>query len=80
MPIYHLERGAGSDPSAEAGELLQRRFAERGIPLFEASTIHVWAAYMRWLGRPIILNGPDWGLASLVLEERAIAPACNTPS
>ena len=70
MPIYHLEHEVGSGWSPEGEAMLRKRIAERGITWVDASTVYVWAAYMRWLGRPMIFNGSNWGLADASLPER----------
>jgi hypothetical protein len=70
MPIYHLEHAVGSGWSPEGEAILRKRIAERGITWIDASTVHLWAAYMRWLGRPMIFNGSDWGMANAQLPER----------
>ena len=77
MPIYHLEHEVGSGWSPEGEAVLRKRIAERGITWVDASTVYVWAAYMRWLGRPMIFNGSDWGLANASLDEHQVAPACD---
>ena len=74
MPIYYLEPEIGSGWSPEGEALLQRRIAERGITWLDAPTVHIWATYMRWLGRPMVFNGPDWGVAGASLAEKTIAP------
>ena len=80
MPIYHLEHAVGSGWSPEGEAILRKRIAERGITWLDASTVHVWAAYMRWLGRPMIFNGSDWGMASAQLSERSPSnPADRQP-
>ena len=71
-PIYHLEHEIGSGWSPEGEALLQQRIAERGITWLDAKTVHVWAAYMRWLGRPMVFNGPDWGFARRTFAERPV--------
>jgi hypothetical protein len=78
MPIYHLEHEVGSGWSPEGEALLRRRIAERGITWLDASTVYIWAAYMHWLGRPMIFNGADWGMGGHALDERSVAAACNT--
>jgi hypothetical protein len=30
---------------------------------------------MRWLGRPMLFNGPDWGVVSKSFVETRVAPA-----
>jgi hypothetical protein len=70
MPIYHLEHEIGSGWSPEGDAKLRKRIAESGITWLDATTVYIWAAYMRWLGRPMIFNGPDWGMASALLPER----------
>ena len=73
MPIYHLEHEVGSGWSPEGEALLRDRIAQRGITWIDAATVYVWAAYMRWLQRPMIFNGSDWGLVNAPLVERTPA-------
>jgi hypothetical protein len=80
MPIYHLEHEVGSGWSPEGEALLRKRIAERGITWVDASTVYIWAAYMRWLGRPMIFNGPDWGMANAQLPERTPSASCDITS
>jgi hypothetical protein len=75
MPIYHLEHEVGSGWSPEGEAMLRRRIAERGITWVDASTVYIWAAYMRWLGRPMIFNRSDWGMATAQLPERGSSHA-----
>jgi hypothetical protein len=77
MPIYHLEHEVGSGWSPEGEALLRKRIAERGITWLDASTVYVWAAYMRWLGRPMIFNDSAWGFGDMVLPETNHAPATD---
>jgi hypothetical protein len=76
--IYHLEHEVGSGWSPEGEAILRRRIAERGITWLDASTVYVWAAYMKWLRRPMIFNGSDWGFASDSLVEHEIAAASGS--
>jgi hypothetical protein len=69
MPIYHLEHEVGSGWSPEGEAMLRQRIADRGITWLDAATVYVWAAYMRWLGRPMIVNGAHWGMADTTLGE-----------
>ena len=78
--IYHLEHEVGSGWSPEGEALLRKRIAERGITWLDASTVYIWAAYMKWLGRPMIFNPSDWGFGSATLVERVVAPACDVAS
>jgi hypothetical protein len=75
MPIYHLEHEIGSGWSPEGEAKLRKRIAESGITWLDATTVYIWAAYMRWLGRPMIFNGQDWGLASTQLPEYNPSPS-----
>jgi hypothetical protein len=72
LDIYHLEHEIGSGWSPEGEALLRRRIAERGITWLDASTVYIWAAYMKWLGRPMIFNGSDWGFRDAHLVEREV--------
>jgi hypothetical protein len=78
MAIYHLEHEVGSGWSPEGEAVLRKRIADSGITWVDASTVYVWAAYMLWLGRPMIFNGSDWGLANATLVERQIPAACDS--
>ena len=80
MPIYHLEHEVGSGWSPEGEAVLRRRIAERGITWVDASTVYIWAAYMRWLGRPMIFNGSEWGMATAQLPERRSTDSVGSPS
>jgi hypothetical protein len=89
MPIYHLEHETGSGWSPEGEGKLRARIAERGIKWLDAPTVYIWAAYMRWLGRPVLFNGSNWGMGDLDLPEltvpsasparsHAVSPAADT--
>ena len=80
MPIYHLEHEIGSGWSPEGDAKLRKRIAESGITWLDATTVYIWAAYMRWLGRPMIFNGRDWGLASTLLPEHAPSASSSVGS
>jgi hypothetical protein len=69
MPIYHLEHEVGSGWSPEGEALLRRRIAERGITWLDASTVHIWASYMRWLQRPVLFNDSNWGFGDVALPD-----------
>jgi hypothetical protein len=74
-PIYHIEHEVGSGWSPEGEAKLRKRIAESGITWLDATTVHVWASYMRWLNRPMIFNNADWGFAACDLPERVVAPS-----
>jgi hypothetical protein len=74
MPIYHLEHEVGSGWSPEGEAILRRRIAEAGVAWLDARTVYTWAAYMHWLGRPMIFNGSNWGLADADLDDCSGAP------
>jgi hypothetical protein len=80
MPIYHLEHEVGSGWSPEGEAVLRRRIAERGITWIDASTVYVWAAYMKWLRRPMIFNRADWGLAVAPVVEHSPVARGGAPS
>jgi len=71
--IYHLEHGTGSGWTPEGEQALRRRIDERGISWVDATTVTTWAAYMKWLGRPLLFNLHDWGLAKLSFSELVIS-------
>ncbi len=70
--IYHLEHEKGSGWSPEGEALLKQRIAESGITWLDNDIVHLWAACMQWLRRPMIFNGPDWGLGDTQLPETTI--------
>jgi hypothetical protein len=72
MPIYHLER-IGSVSSSEAAALTSKG----SITGIGADTVSIWASQMRWLRRPMIFNGADWGLGRVELPERIVVPVCT---
>jgi hypothetical protein len=74
VPIYHLEHEVGSGWSPEGEAVLRKRIAERGITWLDASTIYIWAAYMKWLKQPMIFNSSKWGMGDIVLTERTMRP------
>ena len=80
MPIYHLEHEVGSGWSPDGEAILRKRIAERGITWLDASTVYVWASYMRWLRRPMIFNDADWGLATAQLVEHTTTAPCRAGS
>jgi hypothetical protein len=67
--IYHIEHERGSGWTPEGESHLRRRLAERGVTWIDHRTVHIWSAYMAWLKRPMIFNGPDWGFGTVVLRE-----------
>jgi hypothetical protein len=78
--IYHFEHEKGSGWSPEGEALLKKRIAESGISWLDNDTVHIWASYMRWLGRPMIFNGPDWGLGDADLRETTIRAVADEVS
>src|SRR5262249_42283644 len=76
--VYHIEHSAGSGWTPEGEQLLNRRMAERGIPVLEWSQVKRWITDMHELHCPLIFNGPDWGLGGEDLPETVIgAPAAR---
>jgi hypothetical protein len=75
--IYHLEHEKGSGWTPEGEAQLRKRIAESGITWLDASTVHIWAAYMQWLRRPMIFNGAGWGLGDVVLPETTVQQVAN---
>jgi len=71
-PVYHVQpRDRGAEAAGE-DELMRRRSAQRDVPRLEAGTVSIWAAQMRWLQRPMMVNHSDWGLGSVELQEHTI--------
>jgi hypothetical protein len=75
--IYHLEHEQGSGWTPEGEGLLRKRLSESGADWLDAATVDLWSAYMGWLKRPMLFNGPDWGFGDTVLPEVTIATARN---
>ena len=69
--IYHLEHTQGSGWTPEGEGLLRKRLSESGADWLDASTVDLWSAYMDWLKRPMLFNGPDWGFGDVELSETA---------
>jgi hypothetical protein len=67
--IYHLEHEKGSGWTPEGDALLKQRMADSGITWLDMRAVHIWSAYMRWLRRPMIFNGSDWGFGDVQLPE-----------
>jgi hypothetical protein len=72
LGIYHLEHEKGSGWTPEGEALLEARIAESGITWLDAGAVQILSTYMLWLRRPMIFNGPGWGLADAVLQERTL--------
>lgn len=70
--IYHLEHAEGSGWTPEGEGKLRKRLSESGADWLDASTVDLWSAYMDWLKRPMLFNGPDWGFGSAVLSETTL--------
>lgn len=69
---YHIEHAAGSGFAPEHQDKLDARLRDAGVPQLSHAQFAAWARAMRRERRPIIVNGPDWGLANHVLcEEQA---------
>ena len=77
MCIYHLEHEKGSGWTPEGEAALRKRISESGITWLDASTVHLWTAYMQWLRRPMIFNGSDWGLGDVPLPETKLGPVAD---
>jgi hypothetical protein len=75
MRIYHIEHGQGSGWTPEGEAKLFGRLAAQGIPWLDYRQLCRWATQMRREGRPLIFNGPDWGLANEDLPETIIGKA-----
>jgi hypothetical protein len=73
--IYHLEHEKGSGWTPEGEAALRKRIAESGITWLENETVHILGTYMEWFGRPMILNGSDWGFGEKALAEKTLTPA-----
>jgi hypothetical protein len=72
--IYHLEHEKGSGWTPEGEAQLRKRIAESGITWLDSNTVHIWAAYMQWLRRPMIFNEAGWGLGAVTLPETTLQP------
>jgi len=77
--IYHLEHEKGSGWTPEGEAQLRKRIAESGITWLDSNTVHIWAAYMQWLHRPMIFNEAGWGMGEVTLTETMLQPVAGTP-
>jgi hypothetical protein len=80
LPVYRALPIVRSDLTLDEDAMMRRRMAERGVPRLDAGTVSIWASQMRWLQRPIMFNGADWGLGSVELEEHATSSAIGSTS
>jgi hypothetical protein len=79
--IYHLEHEKGSGWTPEGEAALRKRISESGITWLDSTTVHTWTTYMQWLRRPMIFNGPGWGLGDVALPEKTLGQiADNDPA
>jgi hypothetical protein len=69
MCAYHIEHAAGSGWTPEGGTALRQRIQDSGIDWLDHNSVTVLASYMKFLRRPMIFNGGDWGLAEHQLPE-----------
>jgi hypothetical protein len=65
LRIYRLEHEKRSGWTPEGEALLTQRMATTG-------SCDSTRAYMRWLKRPMIFNGSDWGFGDVVLSENML--------
>lgn len=70
--IYHIEHATGSGWTPEGEKQLFERLARDGIPWLSFPEVAAWAADMHRLGRPMIFNLEDWGLARECLPETCL--------
>ncbi len=75
MCIYHIEHATGSGWTPEGEKQLFDRLARNGIPWLSYHEVAAWAAEMHRLGRPVIFNLEDWGLATECLPETFLPEA-----
>jgi hypothetical protein len=69
MRIYHIEHSAGSGWTPEGADKLIERISAKGIACLDMQEVLDHAVDMRRHNRPVIFNGPDWGLARDTLPE-----------
>ncbi len=69
MRVYHIDHEDGSGWTPEGSEKLFERLSARGIESLHHLEVFGWATQMRRMQRPIIFNGPDWGLSGQRLPE-----------
>ncbi len=72
MCIYHIEHATDSGWTPEGEKQLFDRLARDGIPRLSDQEVAAWAAEMHRLGRPLIFNLEDWGLAGECLAETCL--------
>ena len=78
MRIYHIEHGTGSGWTPEGATKLMERIAAKRIPCLECQEVLAWAAEMRRLNRPLVLNYQDWGMPDDVLAETVVGETPQT--
>lgn len=77
MRIYHIEHATGSGWTPEGDKLLFERLAHDGVPWLSYAEVAGWASAMQRLGRPMIFNLEDWGLANEPLPETCLPPGVS---
>jgi hypothetical protein len=69
MCAYHIEHAAGSGWTPEGAAALRSRIQASGIEWLDHDVVTLLASYMKFLRRPMIFNGDEWGLARHQLSE-----------
>jgi hypothetical protein len=77
MRIYHIEHSAGSGWTPEGADKLIERISAKGIACLDMQEVLDHAADMRRHNRPVIFNGPDWGLVNDRLPEMTLSVAAG---
>jgi hypothetical protein len=73
MVAWHIEHAHGSGFTPEAPDALWQRLSAAGVPWLSGDEANVIIRAMHRGSRSPVLNGDDWGLAGLDLEERIVA-------
>lgn len=67
--VYHVEHASGWTPQTERSQTLNKRLSSLGIPQLTMDQFSALATLMEQLGKPLIFNPEDWGMAKEVLPE-----------
>ncbi len=67
--VYHVEHASGWTPQTERSQTLNKRLSSLGIPQLTMDQFSALATLMEQLGKPLIFNNEDWGMANEILAE-----------
>lgn len=70
--VYHVEHASGWTPETERSQTLNKRLSSLGIPQLTMDQFSALATLMEQLGKPLIFNTEEWGMAAEILPETTL--------